>query len=43
MMLVLSVTAFCSIKEPSIIFYQFNDGSDFQLQASNELTNLPSY
>jgi len=30
-MLVLSVTASCSIKEPSILFYQLNDGSDFQL------------
>jgi hypothetical protein len=31
MMLVLPVTASCSIKEPSILFYQLNDGSDFQL------------
>lgn len=31
MMPVLPVTASCSIKEPSIFFYQLNDGSDFQL------------
>jgi len=37
----LPVTASCSIKEPSIFFYQLYDGSDFQLEASNEITNLP--
>jgi hypothetical protein len=41
MMLVLPVTASCSIKEPSIFFYQLNDGSDFQLKSSNEIANLP--